>query len=105
AAVAIRSQAAGIVAGSSKPLTFSGAPAVKVSPGATMIREPVLLKVTEFADLAIDLFLPGDTGATPLARHSGAYTTSYVAAGNQSGAAEFPSASTITAWYFIQRVE
>ena len=41
AAVAIRGQAAGIVAGTSQPLTFSGAPAVKVSPGATMMSNPL----------------------------------------------------------------
>jgi len=105
AAVALRSQAAGVVAGSSHPLTFSGSPAVKVSPGATMISDPVSMKVADFADLAIDLYLPGDTAPATLTRHAGAYQTSYVAAGNQSGAAEFPTASTITAWYFIQRVE
>jgi hypothetical protein len=90
ASVALRGQAGGIVAGSSKPLTFSGSPNAKVSPGATMISDPVALKAPDFADLAIDLFLPGDTGATTLTRHAGACQTSYVAAGNHVGEASSP---------------
>lgn len=105
ASVALRGQAGGIVAGSSKPLTFSGSPNAKVSPGATMISDPVALKAPDFADLAIDLFLPGDTGATTLTRHAGACQTSYVAAGNHVGEAEFAATSTTAAWYFLQRVE
>ena len=42
--------------------------------------------IAPFSDLAIDVFVPGDTGSTALTMHSGALQTSYVSeAGNQTG--------------------
>ena len=61
-----------------------------------------------FADLAIDIFLPGDTAAlsSPLTTHTGALQTSYVsAAGNHSGEADLPVATTTQSWFFLARVE
>jgi len=105
ASIALRGQGGGVVSGSSQRLTFSGSPIAKVSPGATMISDPVSVKAPDFADLAIDLFLPGDTGTTPLTRHAGACQTNYIVAGNHVGEADMASATPLTAWYFLQRVE
>jgi lysophospholipase L1-like esterase len=66
------------------------------------------MAVPGFADLAIDIFLPGDTAASPspLTTHSGALQTSYVSAsGNHSGTADLPVASTMQSWFFLARVE
>ena len=53
------------------------------------------LAVPAFADLAIDIFLPGDTAASPspLTTHNGALQTSYVSAtGNHAGATRLAGA-------------
>jgi len=64
--------------------------------------------VPAFADLAIDIFLPGDTATSisPLTTHSGALQTNYVStAGNHSGVADLPVMTTTQSWFFLSRVE
>jgi lysophospholipase L1-like esterase len=106
--VALREKDAGIVAGSGRALTFGGRPTASVPAGATLVSDPVALTVPDFADLAIDVHLPGDTGAgsSPLTVHNGALQTNYVSQpGNHVGTAVFPVASTTAAWFFLARVE
>jgi lysophospholipase L1-like esterase len=103
--VALRGQDAAIVPESGRPLTFSGERTIAIPPGATMISDPVSLAVPNLSDLAIDLYLPDDTSASPLTRHGGAYQTNYLAAGNLAGAADLPGATVVRSWYFVSRVE
>src|SRR5207244_4243550 len=72
------------------------------------ISDPVNLAVPALADLAIDLFLPNDTAASPspLTTHSGALQTNYVStAGNHAGVSELPVITTMQAWFFLSAVE
>ncbi len=97
-----------LVAGSAQPLTFSGRPSTSIPAGAVMVSDPVSLAVPPLSDLAIDLYLPDDTGASPspLTSHNGALQTSFVsAAGDYTGATQFPVMSTTTSWFFVARVE
>jgi lysophospholipase L1-like esterase len=97
-----------IVPGSGGPLTFSGDPDITIPAGAIAISDPVKIHAPALSDLAIDLYLPGDTGAStsPLTRHSGALQTNYVSGpGDFTGAAVFPVASTRASWYFLTGVE
>ena len=106
--VALRQKDASIVPSSARPLTFGGSPSTTIAAGAIAISDPVSVAVPAFADLAIDIFLPGDTAASPspLTTHSGALQTSYVSAsGNHSGTADLPVASTMQSWFFLARVE
>jgi lysophospholipase L1-like esterase len=106
--VALRQKDATIVPASARPLTFGGSPSTTIAAGAIAISDPVSVAVPAFADLAIDIFLPGDTAASPspLTTHSGAMQTSYVSApGNHSGTADLPVASTMQSWFFLARVE
>ena len=89
-------------------MTFGASPSVNIPPGAVVVSDPVALTVPAFADLAIDLYLPGDTAASPspLTTHAGALQTNYVSAtGNHAGAADLPGATTTAAWFFLSRVE
>lgn len=106
--VALRATDAGIAAGSGRPLTFSGRPGTTIPAGAVMVSDAVALTVPPFADLAIDAYLPGDTasGSSPLTVHNGALQTNYLSQpGNHAGAADFPVASTMAAWFFLGHVE
>ncbi len=108
ARVGLRQKDSALVAGSAQPLTFSGRTSVSLPPGAVMISDPVSLAVPPLSDVAIDVYLPDDTGAnpSPLTSHNGAFQTSYVSeTGDHTGAAEFPVMSTMTSWFFVARVE
>ena len=108
ARVGLRQKDSALVAGSALPLTFSGRASLSIPAGAVMVSDAVSLAVPPLSDLAIDVYLPDDTGASPspLTSHSNALQTSYVsAAGDHAGAAEFPVMSTTTSWFFLARVE
>ncbi|MEO8256438.1 MAG: SGNH/GDSL hydrolase family protein [Acidobacteriota bacterium] len=106
--VAIREQDAAIVKASDRTVTFGASPSVNIPAGAVVVSDPVALTVPPFADLAIDVYLPGDTAASPspLTTHAGAQQTSYVSpTGNHAGDADLPGAATTAAWFFLSRVE
>jgi lysophospholipase L1-like esterase len=106
--VALRAKEGAIVAGSGRALTFAGRPSMIIPPGAQVVSDPVTLNVPPLAELAIDLFVPGDTalGGSPPTLHGGAWQTNYVSqAGNHTGAATLPVATTTQSWFFLSRVE
>ena len=80
---------------SARALTFGGSPSTTIAAGAIAVSDPVSVAVPAFADLAIDIFLPGDTAASPspLTTHNGALQTSYVSTpGNHAGDGDLPVA-------------
>ncbi len=105
--LALRDKDASIQQGSGRALTFSGRPAFTIPPGALAYSDPVNLAVAQMSDLAIDLFLPGETNTpAPLTMHTGAFQTSYVSeTGNHSGAVKLPTAVTTQNWFIVSRVE
>ena len=108
ASVALREKDAAIKAGSSHPLTFGGNTGTMIAAGAVVDSDPVSLAVPSTGDLAVDIFLPGDTAATqsPLTTHAGASQTNYISAdGNHAGDADFAGATTTGSWFFLARVE
>jgi len=106
--VALRDKDAAIQTKSDRPLTFGGRPSTFIAAGAVAISDPVALTVPAAVDLAIDLFLPGDTAAStsPLTTHQGALQVNYISAdGNHAGEADFAGAATTQQWFFLARVE
>ena len=73
-----------------------------------VVSDPVALGVPVLADLAVDLYLTGDSG-TDAARatyHAAGLTTSYLSpTGDHTGAAEFPVEQTFQSWFYLSRVE
>jgi lysophospholipase L1-like esterase len=108
ASVALRQKDSAIIPASNRALTFGGTAATAVAAGAIAISDPVTLAVPTFADLAIDLFLPGDTAAStsPLTTHNNALQTNYISTtGNHAGAGDFQVSKTTQAWFFLSAVE
>lgn len=108
AGIAIRDKESAIVAGSSRPLLFSGQATTTIPAGAAIVSDAVNLKAAAMADLAIDVFLPADTGTwpSPLTIHNGAMDTNFVSAsGNHVGDASFSSPTTTPSWFLLARVE
>jgi lysophospholipase L1-like esterase len=106
--VALRQKNESIVPGSAHALTFSGSTSTAIAAGAIAVSDPVAAAIPAFADLAVDIFLPGDTAASssPLTTHAGALQTNYISmTGNHSGATMLPVSGTTQSWFFLARVE
>ena len=104
AQVALHAKESEIVPGSGRVLTFSGRPAAAIPAGAEIISDPVDLAVPALGDLAISVFVPGDTGA-PTTHGTGLHTTYISKEGNFTAAPSIADASTTASWYFLSGVE
>ena len=108
AQIALRANDAAIVPESSRVLTFGGHQTTSIAAGSVVFSDPVDLALPALAELAIDLFLPGDTAAStsPLTTHTAAHQTNYVSTtGNYVGQSELPIETTALSWFFLSRVE
>jgi lysophospholipase L1-like esterase len=104
--VGIRAEESAIASGSGRPVTFGGTASVTIPPGAVLFSDAIDLTFAPYADLVVDVFLPGDTAGAPLTMHMGALQTTYVSEpGNHAGKTSFPAAQTVPSWYFVARVE
>jgi lysophospholipase L1-like esterase len=102
--VALRSKDASIVAGTDRPLAFSGAGSVTIPPGALVVSDSVKLDVPALSDLAVSLYLPGPTGQATW--HAAALSTNYVSrAGDFTGAADLPVDHTVASWFYLTDIE
>lgn len=108
AAIAPREQGAAVRAAAVEPLSFSGRKSASILPGAILVSDPVEMSVVPLADLAVDLYIPGDLGigSSPVTTHNGASQTSYVSAsGNHVGSASLPVERETGAWFLLARIE
>jgi len=118
AQVALRDKDAAIVPESNRVLTFGGVPRTTVPAGAILLSDPVDLVAPDFADLAIDLYLPDDTAAmkSPITTHPASWQTNYVSPpGNHVGSVTMPVQMTTAyrrldglptaTWFFLARIE
>jgi len=105
--IALREKEGSIQGASGGTLTFSGRATMTIPTGATAYSDPVNLTVPAMADLAIDLYLPGDTSAaTMLTMHNGAFQTNYISeTGNYVGQTTLPNAAKSQNWFLLSRVE
>jgi lysophospholipase L1-like esterase len=102
--VAIRSRDSAIVAGSDRPLLFNGKTSARVLPGAVLLSDPVDLVVPELSDLAISVYVPGNSGVA--SQHSQALHTTYISMqGDTTSQLEMADATTTRAWYWISSVD
>jgi lysophospholipase L1-like esterase len=107
-AVALRDGESHLAAGTVKPLTFDGKKAASVLPGAVLVSDPIDMRLAPLADLAIDLYVPGDIGlgSSPATTHNGASQTNYISAnGNHVGEPAMTAEKQTGAWFNLARVE
>jgi lysophospholipase L1-like esterase len=96
--------AASIAPGSDRSLTFGGAPSITIPPGAPVVSDPVELNVPDLCDLAISLFVPGNTG--PAAWHFEGRQTSFISPpGDFTASAVMPVSSTTQARFWLAGVD
>lgn len=101
--VAVRSKNSEIVPGTDKVLTFSGQATCTIEPGVMLVSDPVDLDVAAFADLAVSLYFPKDTGLPtnhPLGLH-----TAYISSGDTTAVPAVKESSTTTAYLWLSAIE
>jgi lysophospholipase L1-like esterase len=104
--VALRAAESAIVPESARTLTFGGRESIMMPAGAVLVSDPVDLTVASFADLAIDLYLPGDTSLGSVTVHNSAVQRNYLSKdGNFSGAVDFEGPTPVQSWFLLSRVE
>jgi lysophospholipase L1-like esterase len=96
--------AASIVPGSDRGLTFGGVPSITIPPGALVVSDPVELNVPDLSDLAVSIFVPGNTG--PATWHFEGRQTSFISPpGDFTASAVMPVSSTTQARFWLAGVE
>lgn len=105
ARVAVSAGGSAIVPNTDRPITFGGASATSIPPGALVVSDPVDLEVAPLADLAVSLYFAGAVTATT--EHSLAVQTTWQSPpGNFAAATAMPADSTTTvSWYFLNGIE
>jgi len=104
ASVALRSEGPTVVQGSVRALRFGGAASITIPPGAIVVSDPVSLRVSDRADLAVDAFIAEASPATT--QLSTSHQTSYVSApGDHTGESTLVDPTTIESWYWLSGVE
>jgi lysophospholipase L1-like esterase len=101
--IALRSKDSAIVPGSDRQLLFSGKASARVLAGAELLSDAVDLNVPKLSDLAISVFVPGESGQA--SAHSQALHTTYIVPGDATATAELTEAKTTAAWYWISSVD
>jgi lysophospholipase L1-like esterase len=101
--LALRSSESGITPGSDRTLMFNGKPSVTIAQGAQVYSDPVDLEVPRLGDLAISVYIPGDSGQ--LTMHATGLHTTYIAKGNVAAEATLTDTTTTRSWYWIASVD
>lgn len=105
--IALHADGAMIVPASDRALTFGGKPSITIPAGALVLSDPVYLDVPALSDLAVSIFVPGDTG--PAAWHFEARQTLYVSPqGDFTTSLSMPvdaTRPTTQAWFWLAGVD
>jgi lysophospholipase L1-like esterase len=102
--IALVKENGSIVQGSDLPLTFGGEASVNIPAGAPMLSDPVELKISAFAEVAVSIFLPKKT--VPSTFHLlGQHDTYISGPGDFTGAAEISDAKVTRSWYWLAGLE
>jgi lysophospholipase L1-like esterase len=88
---------------SDKALTFAGAAAVAVPPGAEFVSDPINYPVAALSDLAVSFHL--DTPPAIETGHPGSRATSYYVHGDSVSAANLPDAKHVDHWYQVSEID
>jgi lysophospholipase L1-like esterase len=104
ASIGLATKGSAAVSGSSQTLTFGGETAVEIPPGGEVWSDPVRLRVRAQRDLAISVYVPGQTPNATF--HSDSHQTNYLAAGDHaSDTAAGAFTTTTLSWWLIDAVD
>ena len=94
---------AAIVAGSDRPLHFSGRTAFTIPAGAPALSDPIDFDVPAVGNIVVSIHLPKPTPASTF--HSLGVATTYVSGtGDYTATPVLPTLTTTTSWFFVSGV-
>ena len=103
-AAAIATRTKGSEVSGSKPLSFGGKATAWIPAGAAVFSDPVDFNIPANGDLAVSLYVPGETG--PSTQHSVGLHTTYISKpGNFVNNASIEEPQTTQSWYFLSAIE
>jgi lysophospholipase L1-like esterase len=102
--LAIAGSGAAVRAGTVARVSFGGSSSIEIPPGAQALSDPVTMRVPALTDLAVSVYLPGQTGAATI--HSDAQQDNWVSGSGDhagdAGAGAFTTGSQ--SWYYVSDV-
>ena len=102
--IALVNKDGSILPGTDRALTFDGRGTVQIPAGAPMLSDPVDLKIPQFADVAISIYVSKST--TPETFHLLGQRATFISGpGNLAGAADIPNAKELHSWYWLSDLE
>jgi len=103
--IAIRARDSAIVPGTDRPLTFGGNRAATIYAGETLLSDPVKLDLPPLTEVAVSLYLPGETGVPT--SHTFALHTTYISKeGDFTGQPEIADpATTRESYYWLAGID
>ncbi len=101
--IALRAHGAEIASGSDRTLSFNGKSGCTLQPGMVMVSDPVDLTFAPQSDLAVTLYIPGNTGA-PTNHGTGLHDT-YIQSGDATASASMPDAAKTQSYYYLAGID
>jgi lysophospholipase L1-like esterase len=101
--IAIHKSGGAIVPGTDRAITFGGKPSCVLLPGVLTISDPVDIDVPSFAEIAVSLYFPRETG-TPTDHRLGLHTA-YISKGNVAGQEIMPEPVNTFAYLWIAGID
>ncbi len=98
--VAVADSGAAVLPGTMHPVTYRGSASFQIPAGAQILSDPVAMRVSALQDLAVSVYLPGQTAAATF--HADAQQVNWVSAGDHAADSD-GSAFTIPtlSWYYV----
>jgi len=94
-----------VQAGSARPVTFHGKPAVDVPVGAQVVSDPIDFSLAPRTNVTVTMYLAKGQATNNITSHPGSRTASYMVPGNHIGDSDLPGAASVTHWYFLSGAE
>ena len=102
--VALRDKDSAIVPDSDRALTFNGKSTATIPPGAFLVSDAVNLDVPRLGDLAVSVYVSGDTG--PITMHATGLHTTYISKQGDFASAPALTDTTVSqSWYLVSGVD
>jgi len=100
--VALHDRGSEIIAGSDRPLSFSGRASVEIPVGESVTSDPVKLDIPAMADLSVSIYTPNETG---LVTGVSGPRSGYVVSGNQASSTSLIGAKLTPGRYWLAGIE
>jgi lysophospholipase L1-like esterase len=102
--IALRGKDSAIKPGTDRALTFSGKASAILYAGGTLLSDPVNLGLPALAEVAVSLYIPGETGA-PTNHLFGLHNTYLSKPGDFTGAPEIDEPTIRESWYWLAGID